>query len=132
MRRTMALIIACVGLSASAPPNPERTPQAQAKLDKVLAGRFAGETRRCLQTKRTEGPVAIDDRTMLFKDGPRIWRTELQSGFNCSDLGGRKFVMTIDRPAQLCSGDKLYIIDLQDGSPVGSCVLGSFTLYSRP
>jgi hypothetical protein len=90
------------GAGAAPAPKPIRTAQAQAKFDKLLAGRVAGETKVCLNIGAINNPIAIDDRTMLLRDGPRVWRNGLQDGIHCSDLGMNEALVTVDRNIQLC------------------------------
>lgn len=124
-----ALAAALVG--AAAPGPVQHSPEAQAKLDKALAGRVAGEPVRCLKSDHTNSPIGIDDSVMLFKDGPRIWRNDLKSGLQCGNLGGRRSLMSRGTNIQLCSGDTVVIVDLNDGSGVGGCILGDFTPYTK-
>lgn len=132
MRKSWVVALALVLVGAGPAQEPARTAQAQAKLEKLLAGRVAGETKVCLKTTAINNPIAIDDRTMLFRDGPRLWRNDLQDGFHCADLGLNKALMTADRNIQICRGDKVQIVDMKDGYPVGACILGEFTLYTKP
>ncbi|PMV36659.1 hypothetical protein, partial [Pseudomonas sp. FW305-3-2-15-C-LB1] len=46
-------------------------------LDKALAGRVAGNAETCLSTSRIGSPQVIDDHTLLYRDGGRIWRNDL-------------------------------------------------------
>ena len=131
MRRLILGGLSLALLGAQAPTQPARSPQAQAYLDQLLAGRVAGETRRCLNYEKTISPVGVDDHTLLFKDGPRLWRNDLQSGSGCSNLGGLRALMTYDRKVQVCKGDRMYVLDMADGMQHGGCVLGEFTVYTR-
>jgi len=132
MRKIILLVGAAILVGASSPAAPPRTAGAQAKLDKHLDGRVAGQPVRCVKSDLTTSPIAIDDRTILFKDGPRIWRNDLKGGINCGDLGARKSLMTTDRSVRVCNGDTMHIVDLSDGEGVGGCVLGDFVPYMRP
>ena len=132
MRKSWVMASALVLIGAAPAQESPRTEKAQAKLDKLLAGRVPGETKVCLKTAATNNPIAIDDRTMLFRDGPRLWRNELQAGYQCGDLGINKALMTVDRNIQICRGDKVQIVDMKNGYTVGGCVLGDFTLYTKP
>ena len=132
MRSLILLIGAAIVVGAGLPGDMAHSPKAQAKLDKHLSGRVAGEPVNCIKSSQTTSPIGIDDHTMLFRDGPRIWRTELQGAMQCSDLGGRKSVVTAGSSIRVCRGDRVHIVDLTDGSPVGACVLGAFVPYTRP
>jgi hypothetical protein len=130
--RGIAIIVAgSLLIGAQAPSGQTRSPAGQARLDQYLMDRAPGETRRCLKPEKINSPIAVDEYTLLFKDGPRIWRNDLQGGYGCGDLSGRRSLTTYDRPIQVCSGDRMYVMDLRDGMQVGGCVLGSFTLYTK-
>jgi len=134
MRRLVALG-ALILLSANDAAAPVRTAEAQAKLDKVLEGRVAGETRTCLPTAKTNSPIGIDDHTVLFRDGPRIWRNELRRGTDCGKLD--KFHALVSSANQtagrVCTGTVVGIVDLHDPTvAVGACELGDFTVYQKP
>ena len=131
MRQVILVTAGAMLVGAQAPGEPPRSPQAQALIDQVLKDRVAGESRRCLKTDKINSPIGIDDRTLLFRDGPRVWRNELQGGSGCWNLAGRKALTTFDRPVQVCKGDRMHVIDLQDGMQVGGCILGEFTVYTR-
>lgn len=130
MRILAALIVASALPAASAPTGSTHSPEAQAKLDKLLAGRVAGETLHCVPVEKTNNPIAIDDSTMLFRDGPRIWRTELSGSDNCGKISKMSQVVTESTVHRLCAGDKLVFFD--NGVPGGACYLGEFTPYTKP
>jgi hypothetical protein len=128
MRILAAFIVAAALPAASTPTT--HSPEAQAKLDKLLAGRVPGQTLHCVPVEKTNNPIAIDDSTMLFRDGPRIWRTELQGSYNCGKLSKMSEVVTESTVHRLCAGDKLVFFD--NGEPGGACYLGEFTPYTKP
>ena len=84
------------------PVGPARSPEAQAKLDKWLTGRVAGERRSCLQVDKTGNPIAIDDNTLLFRDGPRIWRNDVKRSFECGTLNRQSTVVSESAADRLC------------------------------
>ncbi|MEO8455021.1 MAG: hypothetical protein ABI454_07665 [Sphingomicrobium sp.] len=128
MRRMIALVLACTLVGASSPDGPQRTAEAQAKLDKMLGGRMAGEAKRCVTSDVLTSPIGIDDQTLLFRDGPRVWRTELQSSIECGNIGPQSFIMTDSGANRVCSGQQL---DFSDGGIRGACVLGEFVPYTK-
>lgn len=115
-------------LLAAQSAEPPRAPEAQAKLDKLLEGRVAGESRKCVNTSVVTNAIGIDDRTMLFRDGPRIWRTELRASLECGKIGKQSFIHTESAANRLCNGQQL---EFQDGGITGACVFGDFTPYTR-
>jgi hypothetical protein len=128
MRKLIGLVLACTLVGASSPDAPQRTAEAQAKLDKLLSGRVAGEAKRCVTSGVLTSPIGIDDQTLLFMDGPRVWRTELQSSIQCGQIGPQSFIMTDSGANRICSGQQL---DFSDGGIRGACVLGEFVPYTK-
>lgn len=130
MRRlVLACAVAFILSAAADSSEPPRTPQAQAKLDKYLAGRVAGERRTCLPVSKTTSPIGIDDHTLLFRDGPRIWRNDVTRSFECGSLNKQSTVVSESSADRLCNGDKFVF---SNGSTDAACELGDFVLYQRP
>jgi hypothetical protein len=127
--RRLLILCAVLVVGAADSTEPPRTAEAQAKLDKWLTGRVAGETRSCVNTAVLTNAIGIDDRTMLFRDGPRIWRTDLRASLHCGDLGKQAFIHTESAANRICNGQQL---EFEDGGIIGACVLGDFTVYKRP
>jgi hypothetical protein len=124
------LLIVCAAslLVGAAQAEPQRTAEAQAKLDKWLAGRAPGESRKCVTANILTSAIGIDDRTMLFRDGPRIWRTELRASLHCGELGRQALIHTESTANRICNGQQL---EFADGGTTGACVLGDFTPWTK-
>lgn len=135
MRR---LLVVCAGLllvGAADPAGQRRSPEDQAKLDKYLVGRVAGETRICLPMQKTNTPIGVDDHTLLFRDGPRIWRNELRRSTGCGMLGKPYSMVTSanQNAGRICSGAVIGVVDMHDPTvALGACELGDFTVYEKP
>ena len=133
--RILLAAFALMLVGAAEPADPARTPEAQGVLDKWLGGRVAGETRACLPTAKTNSPIGVDDHTMLFRDGPRIWRNELRRGTDCGKVG--KLYALVSQAAitagRLCTGAVVGIVDIHEPDhAVGACEIGEFTVYQKP
>lgn len=128
MRVVAASVIGLV-LAAASTPVSQHSPEAQAKLDKLLEGRVPGKTKTCLPVNQTNHPIAIDDLTMLFLDGRRLWRTELRGSMNCGRIDPQSTIVT-ESGWRVCAGDKL--VFLHEGEAEGACYLGEFTPYAKP
>lgn len=128
MRRLLVVCIGLIFVGAADPAGAPRSAEAQAKLDKWLDGRVAGETRNCVQANVVTNAIGIDDNTMLFRDGPRIWRTELRASLQCGQLGKQAFIHTESAANRICNGQQL---EFEDGGITGACVLGDFTPYTK-
>jgi len=135
MRRTVLAAAGLVLIGAAQATELQRTPEAQAVLDKWLTGRVAGETRTCLPMEKTNNPIGVDDHTMLFRDGPRIWRNDLRRGTDCGKVGKPYALVSqaIQTAGRLCTGAVVGVVDMHEPDhAVGACELGSFTLYKKP
>jgi hypothetical protein len=131
MRCLSLVLIGAALASCSTAPEP-RSPQATAKLDKLLAGRVAGTPRDCLPTYRSGDMITIDENTILFRQGSRYWRNDPQGG--CSGLGSGNYALVTKSygSSGLCRGDIGRVMDLTTGIVVGSCSLGDFVPYTKP
>lgn len=128
MRRLLVAAAAVVSVGAAQSAEPPRTPEAQARLDKWLGGRAPGESRKCVTANILTSAIGIDDRTMLFRDGPRIWRTELRASLHCGELGRQALIHTESSANRICNGQQL---EFADGGVTGACVLGDFTPWTK-
>ena len=132
--RCMSLLLMAGALGAcSTAPQPGRTAEAEAHLDKVLAGKAAGKPINCLPHYRANDMVVIDDNTVVFKDGRTAYRNDFQGGA-CSNLGSGFYALVTRTSGGLglCRGDIAQILDTSSGMTVGSCVLGDFVPYTPP
>ena len=122
-----------VGACAANPVQDQpRALRAQQELDTYLAGKVAGPAQNCLPTFRSRDMVVIDDNTVLFRDGARYWRTEMQGG--CNGLGSKTYALVTRQfgSGDLCRGEIAQVRDLAAGFTVGSCTFGEFVPYSPP
>jgi hypothetical protein len=125
----IALIASALAACTTAPEPMTRSAEAEAHLNKLLAGRVAGRPVNCLSTWRSDNMVTIDDNTVVFKDGRRVYRNDFRGG-SCSGLGrGHYAMVTKTTGSSLCSGDIAQLVDFANGFTVGSCVLGEFVPY---
>jgi hypothetical protein len=130
--RILMLAIAAAGLAGcETTMEPEqRTAQAQANYDRMLAGKVAGPPEQCLPTFRSSDMVAIDENTILFRDGSAVYVNHPPGGCNRLGRGGYALVTRNFGP-RLCRGDIATVADLSTGTVAGSCALGEFIPY-RP
>jgi hypothetical protein len=128
MRRVLIACAAFMLVGAGQAAEVPRSQEAQAKLDKWLTGRAAGESRKCVAASVVTNAIGIDDHTMLFRDGPRIWRTELRASLGCGNLGKQATIHTESAANRICDGQQL---EFSDGGVDGACVLGDFTPWTK-
>jgi hypothetical protein len=129
--RSIALLLAC-GLIASCTTSaqePAPSMQAQTKYQQLLAGKVAGAPISCLPSRRANDMVVIDDDTIAFKDGARVYINHPEGG--CSQLSQGHTALVTHEYAQPgpCRGDVAQVVDTLSHISVGSCTLGEFTPY---
>src|SRR5918996_4439710 len=89
---------------ATQPPAPTRTAESQAELNKLIAGKTAGTPITCLPHYRADNMVRIDDSTVAFKQGSRVYVNHLIGA--CSSLkSGFYALVTRSNGIGLCRGD---------------------------
>jgi hypothetical protein len=124
-----ALGLAVAGC-ATQPPTPTRTAEAQVKLDKLIAGKTAGAPITCLPHYRADDMVRIDDSTIAFEQGSRVYVNHLRG--ECSNLKNNFYALvTRGNGMGLCRGDIAEVRDTSTGTLVGACGLGDFIPYSQ-
>jgi hypothetical protein len=113
---------------ATQPPAPTRTAEAQAELNKLVAGKTAGAPLTCLQHYRANDMVRIDESTVAFKQGRQVYVNHLIGA--CSNLDSSFYVLvTRSSGTGLCRGDIAHVQDVSTGAIVGSCAIGDFIPY---
>lgn len=135
MKVAAALVVAFALAGASTSSGPLHSPETQAKLDKLLKGRVAGEQKACISVDSTRSAIAIDESTIAFRDGPRVWINNLTASNGCSMIGHPYAMETESHVRQVCSGTTVNVVDLSEaggGAAVGACTLGDFILYQKP
>ena len=132
--RNILIAFAAAGLVAcsTATEPPVRSADNQARYLNLIAGRTAGAPMSCLATWDADDMRVIDDQTIVFGErSNRIYVANLQS--SCDNLGQPGFALVTRTPgSQLCSGDIATIVQTSSGITAGSCVIGTFTPYTRP
>lgn len=132
--RYILIAFAAAGLAAcsTATEPPVRSAENQARYLQLTEGRVAGAPMSCLATWDADDMRVIDSQTIVFGErSNRIYVANLQSP--CDNLGQPGFALVTRTPgSQLCSGDIATIIQTGSGMNAGSCVIGTFTPYTRP
>ena len=109
-------------------PAPTRTAEAQAELNKLVAGKTAGAPLTCLQHYRANDMVRIDESTVAFKQGRQVYVNHLIGA--CSNLDSSFYALvTRSNGTGLCRGDIAHVQDVSTGAIVGSCAIGDFIPY---
>ena len=122
-----------LGACTTAPQPETRSARAEAHLQSLLAGRVAGPPQACLPSYRSNDMVVVDDNTLVFRDGARVYRNDLAGG-GCSRIGRGQYALLtrLYGTSDLCRGQVADVVDVSNGMTVGSCVMGDFVPYTRP
>jgi hypothetical protein len=130
--RTVSLLLVAAAVTGCTTSEPmARTAKAEAHLDQLLAGREAGPAVDCVSTFRADDMITIDDNTVVFKEGSKLYRNDFQDS-SCSGLGSGHYALVTRQynGTRLCRGDIAKVQDVSNGTVVGSCVLGDFVPYT--
>ena len=130
--RAIPLLLAAAAVSSCAtqPPAPTRTAEAQVEFAKLTADRVPGAPITCLPSYRAGHMTPIDDSTLVFKDGSRVYVNHLIG--ECSLLkSGFYTLVTRSNGMGMCRGDIADVADVRTGMTVGSCAIGDWVPYAR-
>lgn len=130
--RAIPLLLAAVAATgcATQPPPATRSAEAQAEFQKLTAGMAPGKPISCLPHRRAGNMIPIDDRTIVFKDGNRVYVNHVIG--ECALLkSGFYTLVTRSSGIGLCRGDIADVADVSTGSVVGSCAIGDWVPYTR-
>lgn len=133
--RLISVLMAGVVLASctTAPPQaPMRTAEKQREFQVLLAGKVAERPISCLPHYRSNDMQIIDDSTIAFKAGRRVYVAHMQGGCTNLSYGGYALVTRQYGSADLCRGDIAQVVDTLNGITVGSCVFGDFQPFVRP
>ena len=118
------------GCQTTDSPPEQRSAQAQATYDRMLADKTAGRPAKCLPQIRSNDMVVIDDDTILYRVGRTTYVNQTLG--SCHGLArGSHALVTRSFGSQLCRGDIATVLDTRSGVTVGSCAFGDFVPY-RP
>ena len=125
-----AILASC---TTGPPPPPMRSADNQREYDRLLTGKVAQAPIACLPHYRSNDMRAIDENTILFRDGSyRTYVAHMQGGCNGVANGHYALVTRQFGSAGLCRGDIAEVVDAVNRISVGSCVWGGFTPYVTP
>jgi hypothetical protein len=124
---TGALLASCT--ASAQEPGPSL--RAQTQYQQLLAGRVAMAPISCLPTRRANDMVVIDDNTIAFRDGARVYINHPQGG--CSQLSQGHTALVSHQIGEEgpCRGDVAQVVDTLSHTTVGSCIWGDFVPYVR-
>lgn len=128
----MLLIAGSAALSADTRGYAERrAAEAQAGIDKALAGLVPGKPQTCLyQDRGGYQTQRFGDTILYMRNRTEIYRVE--TGGGCFGLDRGDAIITRTTINALCRGDIVRTVDLSAHTPSGSCSFGDFVPYTKP
>lgn len=121
------LLIAAAAIAAPAAASPAGGPDA--KLEKMLAGRVAGEPVGCIPLRGATSSRVVDGRAIVYRVGATLYVNEPRAGGDLLDDDDLLVTRTIG--SQLCRIDTVQLVDQVGLFPRGFVVLGDFVPYTR-
>jgi hypothetical protein len=134
MRRVSLLLIGAAAATsctdASLAPSPAQIARSQAHFQELTAGKVAEAPINCLPHYRANDMVVIDENTIAFKDGARVYVAHMNGP--CTNIGGAGGYALLTRTTGtpgLCRGDIAQVVDTSAHITVGSCSFEEFIPY---
>lgn len=128
-----ASLLLCGTVSASSEAREARWAKEDARLEKALAGKTAGQPVSCIRLRDTRGTESFDNdkNTILFKVSRKlVYRTDTNGSCKRVGSGGDALITRSFTGDQLCRGDIAQSASLTThGFPTGSCAMGEFVPY---
>ncbi len=125
-----ALIAGLVG--AAIAPAAAKVETGQEALARLTAGRIAGKPTDCINITMTPSGNSekLEGLGMAYRQGT-TWYINLFNG-DCPQLREDTILITKSYGSQLCRGDIAELRLSGANIPIGSCVFGNFTPYTKP
>ena len=129
MKKWMALpIVALLTCTAGASAQDPET-RAELELVKALEGLTPGTPQECISATFTQGPEIINDQTILYREGRKVWRNDLIG--KCPSLKPSETIAIEVNGGQICHNDRFRVIPYGGGIPSAPCRLGKFVPYKK-
>lgn len=77
----------------------------------------------------SDGPAIVDATTILYRQGPRLYRTGPRG--TCPGLRPFNTLIVEVFGGELCSGDRFRVLEPGSTIPSGACQFTDFTLYTK-
>tara|TARA_R110000824_G_scaffold303708_2_gene491496 strand:+ start:21626 stop:22036 length:411 start_codon:yes stop_codon:yes gene_type:complete len=133
MRKLFLAIPAAMLLAAPAMSEEkiELTEKQQAKFDRRLEGRTAGEAQSCISFADQREMTVISDDILIFgsrRNAKTIYVNKPIGSCHNADSN----ILSYSRPtSSLCRGEIIQLIDNTTGMSTGSCAFGDFVPYTK-
>lgn len=131
MRKVIVLMLSAAALAAPTLAIAETPAKAQARLERALAGRVAGEPVDCIDLHRIRSTQIIDRTAILYDmGGGTIYLNRPENG--ASTLDRWDTLVTDTHSHRLCSIDVVRLYDTSARMHTGFVFLGEFVPYRKP
>lgn len=125
----LAGMLALAGCSANAAMEQSRSDAAAKDLAEALEGRSPGKPVDCVSTTSLNGPQIIDNKTMLYNSGKRVWRQDVVGG--CPGMSPFDTIVAELHGSQICRNDRFRAVEPGTVVPGPYCRFGQFTPYTK-
>ena len=123
-------LLGCAGCTVTPEQEARARADADQRLSQAIGDRVPGKPVDCVDSTFVNGPQVIDERTVIYNQGGKIWRNEIVDG--CPFLHGDPILIVELHGSQICRNDRFKVLARGSNIPSGYCRLGSFTPYERP
>lgn len=129
--RTMWIMgaLALAGCASNSEMRASQQAESNAALTRELDGRVAGAPVNCIGNSTTTRPMIIDERTILYREGGRVYRNTLPAA--CPRLRPYNTMITEVQGGPLCRNDRFRVLEPGTSIPGPYCRLGQFVPYDR-
>ena len=103
-------------------------PTGEAKLEKMLEGRVAGEPQSCINTFTNRNSTIVEKTAVVYGRGRTIW---VNRPANARDLDNWDALLVRQHGTQLCRQDIVTTFDTSSGMYTGNVFLTEFVPYTR-
>jgi hypothetical protein len=129
MKQMLLVTGALLALGGCATGEEAQTTADQESFARELSDRTAGEPRACIQARTSSGITAVDDRTIVRRDGRTLWVNRLAHA--CPGLRPLTTLIIETHGAEYCRGDRIRALDPGTTIPGPICVIGDWVPYMR-
>ena len=101
----------------------------EAKLQKMLEGRVAGEAEKCIRTSGSLSIISVDDTALVYRSGDTLWVNYTKSPQSIDDDD----ILVIERfsSGSLCRSDRIETYSRGGNFWTGVIFLGDFVPYRK-
>ncbi len=129
MRKFIAAVLAATVLAAPAAAEAKPRLSPEAKLDKMLEGRVAGEPQDCIYLPSIRSTRVFDKTAIVYDAGRTLWVNRPEGG--ARSLDDDDILVTKLHSSQLCSIDTVQLRDRSSHFYSGFVSLGDFVPYRK-